>query len=499
MPWAGSTSLAFQAGDQTPPSVPNSLSANAVSSSEIDLTWSASTDSGSGVAGYRVYRNGSPTPIAFTSFAFYNDTGLTPSTTYTYKVSAVDNATNESTQSTQTQATTQAGGVAGDAADWAKRSTISDVVWAYNFGSAAEVNQFRWENGTGNDPNNLHNSTLLFDNTDGIGGTGCMVSRIPTGGIANGNWNRPMAALPAGALGNGKATADPAAFGTVKLRSYDPTNSAQDFNFTTGYYGPLSTQATYPTWKGDTAPWDGTEIWVQFRAKISGSRWSNGNPSGKLVFIDVTGVTGFQEIVVQSENLDGAAGGQNYFGTNPFRMYTSHGSEPNSLLTVPQGTGSQVQPGGPYAATCQVGSFHAPNVCWCWPPDEWVVVLMHLIPGEDGNDQFYGANPASPLSAWPKHDTVLEAWVQRPAIGETDYTKVYEAFNVALDYWTNGGGASGLHPPAFNKVGPTGYMNDNSGVAVPAAVGWDQKFTEIIMSKGWLPPVGVTAPAFWTA
>src|SRR6185503_19752043 len=105
---------------------------------------------------------------------------------------------------------------------------------------------------------------------------------------------------------------------------------------------------------------------------------------------------------------------------------------------------------------------------------------MHLIPGEDGNDQFYGANPASPLSAWPKHDTVLEAWVQRPAIGETDYTKVYEAFNVALDYWTNGGGASGLHPPAFDKVGPTGYMNDNSGVAVPAAVGWDQKFTEII-------------------
>jgi len=45
--------------DADPPSIPTGLSGNPVSSTQIDLTWSASTDTGgSGLAGYRVYRNG---------------------------------------------------------------------------------------------------------------------------------------------------------------------------------------------------------------------------------------------------------------------------------------------------------------------------------------------------------------------------------------------------------------------------------------------------------
>ncbi len=91
------------AKDTTPPSVPTSLKATAVSSSEIDLTWTASTDN-VGVVGYNVYRNGAQ--IATTSTASYKNTSLSANTTYTYTVAAYDAAGNVSAQSTAASATT---------------------------------------------------------------------------------------------------------------------------------------------------------------------------------------------------------------------------------------------------------------------------------------------------------------------------------------------------------------------------------------------------------
>src|SRR5205809_656458 len=92
--------------DTTPPSVPTGLTASAVSSSQINLSWAASSDI-VGVSGYRVYRNG--TQIATTSAtSFTNNTGLSPSTTYTYAVAAFDAAGNLSAQSSPASATTPA-------------------------------------------------------------------------------------------------------------------------------------------------------------------------------------------------------------------------------------------------------------------------------------------------------------------------------------------------------------------------------------------------------
>src|SRR5205807_342420 len=56
--------------DTTPPTVPTGLRANAVSSSQINLSWTASSDN-VGVSGYRVYRGGTQigTPST-TSFTF---------------------------------------------------------------------------------------------------------------------------------------------------------------------------------------------------------------------------------------------------------------------------------------------------------------------------------------------------------------------------------------------------------------------------------------------
>jgi chitodextrinase len=93
------------APDTTPPSVPTGLSATAVSQSQVNLSWTASTDN-VGVTGYKVYRNG--TQVGTTTTTSYQDTGLTAGTTYNYTVAAYDAAGNVSAQSTAAAATTQA-------------------------------------------------------------------------------------------------------------------------------------------------------------------------------------------------------------------------------------------------------------------------------------------------------------------------------------------------------------------------------------------------------
>jgi hypothetical protein len=88
-------------GDVTPPSVPTGVNGTPVGTTEIDLTWNASTDNagGSGVAGYNVFRGGSKVNVGLVTSTNYQDLGLTSGTQYSYTVSAVDNQGNESAQS----------------------------------------------------------------------------------------------------------------------------------------------------------------------------------------------------------------------------------------------------------------------------------------------------------------------------------------------------------------------------------------------------------------
>ncbi|HTG45428.1 MAG TPA: LamG-like jellyroll fold domain-containing protein, partial [Verrucomicrobiae bacterium] len=92
--------------DSQPPSIPLGLTAIAVSSSKISLSWSASTDN-AGVDHYRVFRNGVEAGIGVaTSFI---DEGLEDATEYGYTVSAVDTSDHESNPSIIARATTLAG------------------------------------------------------------------------------------------------------------------------------------------------------------------------------------------------------------------------------------------------------------------------------------------------------------------------------------------------------------------------------------------------------
>lgn len=91
------------ASDTTPPSVPTDLSATAVSISQINLSWTASTDDVA-VDGYQVFRD--TVQIATTTLTSYSDTGLTANTTYVYTVTAFDGADNISAHSATATATT---------------------------------------------------------------------------------------------------------------------------------------------------------------------------------------------------------------------------------------------------------------------------------------------------------------------------------------------------------------------------------------------------------
>ena len=91
--------------DTTPPSVPSGLAATPVSTSQINLSWIASTDN-VGVTGYKVFRGGAQ--IATSATTTYQDKSLAAATTFTYSVAAIDAAGNTSAQSSSVSASTSA-------------------------------------------------------------------------------------------------------------------------------------------------------------------------------------------------------------------------------------------------------------------------------------------------------------------------------------------------------------------------------------------------------
>ena len=102
-------SVTTPAPDMQPPTVPTGLTVPSVGATLVSLAWNASTDN-VGVTGYTIYRNG--VAVATPTTTSYTDTGLTPSTTYTYAVDAFDAAGNHSGQSSAVPATTTAKPVA---------------------------------------------------------------------------------------------------------------------------------------------------------------------------------------------------------------------------------------------------------------------------------------------------------------------------------------------------------------------------------------------------
>lgn len=91
--------------DTTAPSIPAGLTATAVSSSQINLSWTASTDNVA-VTGYQVFRGGNL--VAAVASTSYSNIGLVAGTNYVYTVKAIDAAGNTSLASGSANTTTLA-------------------------------------------------------------------------------------------------------------------------------------------------------------------------------------------------------------------------------------------------------------------------------------------------------------------------------------------------------------------------------------------------------
>jgi hypothetical protein len=90
--------------DNTPPSVPQNLTTTDIKSSSIGLSWQPSSDAGSGISWYKIYRDG--VECGKTVDTTFTDRNLDAETQYEYTVSALNGSLVESSQSTPTSITT---------------------------------------------------------------------------------------------------------------------------------------------------------------------------------------------------------------------------------------------------------------------------------------------------------------------------------------------------------------------------------------------------------
>jgi chitodextrinase len=119
---ASSIKVTTAGADTTAPSTPTALSTSNVTTTQITLSWTASTDN-VGVTGYEMYRDGKlVTTVTSTNYTF---TSLTAATTYTLGVKARDGSNNVSSLATK-GATTAAvsGGNCGSSA-WSSSTSYN--------------------------------------------------------------------------------------------------------------------------------------------------------------------------------------------------------------------------------------------------------------------------------------------------------------------------------------------------------------------------------------
>src|SRR5207344_2205785 len=107
---AYSTVASATTTDTIAPTAPTGLTPTVVSGTQINLSWTASTDN-VGVTGYMVERCQGAGCATFTQIGTpagttFNDTGLANGTSYSYRVRATDAAANLSGYSTVASATT---------------------------------------------------------------------------------------------------------------------------------------------------------------------------------------------------------------------------------------------------------------------------------------------------------------------------------------------------------------------------------------------------------
>jgi chitodextrinase len=276
--------------DVTPPSVPANLQGTAVSGTQVNLSWGASTDiGGSGLAGYELFRNNAL--LVSPSGTSHADTGASVATTYAYKVRAYDGAGNRSAFSNEISVTTpdtlapsapgnptfSAITVNSATADWTAASDnvgVTGYRYSLNGGSSwTDVGNVLSASLTGLAVGTQH--TMLVQARDAVG-----------------NWG-------------------PTSSGTFTTASYYLESMAfvggSGF-FVTGYY-----QGTMGSLSPNTTN-DGKTI-VGFYSYIGYDEWGNVDPQVTGVYLTVSGFSGNAAGWLDGVQLNGDPGGNAVYAT----------------------------------------------------------------------------------------------------------------------------------------------------------------------------------------
>jgi len=164
--------------DTTAPSTPTNLRATVVSSSEISLSWSASTDA-SGISGYNIYRSTGAGLFTFLTSTTgtgttYVNTGLTPNTSYSYRIAARDASSNGNISQQSLSETVTTSPVSATGAINCDLGTLRTAITNASAGSTITCNPGSWTwNGTLSINKGIilkgapNNGTVITSNTSG--------------------------------------------------------------------------------------------------------------------------------------------------------------------------------------------------------------------------------------------------------------------------------------------------------------------------------------------
>lgn len=377
--------------DTTAPSKPAGLTATAKSPTQVDLSWSASTDN-TGITGYLVLRNNAV--IANTTATTYSDTTTVANTSYTYTVEAKDAAGNVSVMSAA--ATVKTPSPADTTAPTVPSGLLATAV------SETQVN-LSWA-----------------PSTDNIAVAGYNIYR-------NGN---KIATSATTSFGDGTATADTSY--TYKVSAYDGQGNVSAQSAAASVKTPASTTTTPPTSNGTaltSRPNDGSSYWPDFSntgykntpANVGGTGvaaypgkltdWQSGMSADKYM-----GITFPDNSVISYKHFVGKVGifGKNltfvgclFEGTNPndnmVQIYTpdkvkflystfkpvSYAMPPGNNGTV---SSSHTSPGTPFNQSWQLVTTMDTAVATMDHNDIWGNAGMEVVTGYPGQPSVWTNN-----------------------------------------------------------------------------------------------------------
>jgi fibronectin type 3 domain-containing protein len=189
--YSATASATTDAPDTQAPTAPANLAATPTSPSQINLSWTASTDN-VGVANYLIERCqgvGCSTflQVGLSQTSAYSDTGLAPSTNYSYRVRAIDAASNLSGYSNVVNVTTlgaSSGLVAAYSFNEGAGTTVAD---ASGHGLTGTVQGATWVTG------GRYGNALSFDGTTSFVDLGNPTALQLTGSMTLSAWVKAAA------------------------------------------------------------------------------------------------------------------------------------------------------------------------------------------------------------------------------------------------------------------------------------------------------------------